>query len=171
MEKRTLNVGCGPSLEGSVRLDMTRKSKATVLGLALPMAFRDHVFDVILAENVLEHMPDPLSFLIECRRILRAGGLLRLVTDNYGYRGFHPLLRGFEDRHGAYRNPDAPRDRHYMVFGIPHVRNLLEESGFRIVTLRLFTRWRPTLIQLFWTWVHPNIGHSHIYADAMPQYP
>jgi len=146
---------------------MNRRSKATVLGLAFPMAFRDRTFDVVMAENILEHMPDPLSFLVECRRVLRPGGLLRLVTDNYGYRGWFPVLRWFEDRHGAYRNPGTSKDRHYAIFGLQHVRNLLNEAGLRVVTVRLFTKWRPTIIQRLLTAAHPNIGHSHIYAEAI----
>ncbi len=164
---RTLNVGCGPSREGDVFLDMTRTSNATVLGLALPMAFRDRAFDVVLAENILEHMPNPGSFLAECRRVLKPGGLLRLVTDNYGYRGWLPFLRRFEDIHGSYRNPDSPRDRHYAIFGEGHLRNLLEDAGFRVVVIFFGTRWKPTAVQRLLIRFNENLGHSHLYAEAM----
>lgn len=45
-------------------------------GAKLP--FADETFDVVISVNVLEHVADPLSVLIECRRVLRPNGHIYL---------------------------------------------------------------------------------------------
>lgn len=51
-----------------------------------PMA--DCSADVVLSTQVLEHALDPRSYLLECRRIIKPGGLLILST--HGYWMYHP---------------------------------------------------------------------------------
>ena len=41
---------------------------------ALP--FADGTFDIVIHSDTLEHVPDPMKALIECRRVLKAGGSL-----------------------------------------------------------------------------------------------
>jgi SAM-dependent methyltransferase len=45
---------------------------------ALP--FRDHVFEVVVAAFVVNHLPDPVAGLVELRRVTRAGGVLLAST-------------------------------------------------------------------------------------------
>ena len=160
---QTLNIGCGDSTYGNVRLDMTRNSKATVIGLASQMPFKDESFNYIYAENVLEHQPNPLDFLKECKRVLKVGGFIGIVTDNAGYRGYFPLLNKFQDKHGTYVNPKADEDKHYMIFTVEHLKNLVKKSGMKAIYVWLGTRWKPTIIQRFWILLSHSIGHSHIY--------
>ena len=49
-------------------------------GEAVPYA--DASFDVMLADCVLEHLPDPTAFFAEARRLLKPGGHLCLRTSN-----------------------------------------------------------------------------------------
>jgi len=44
--------------------------------------FPDDFFDVIVMLDVLEHLPDPKSVLIEARRILKGDGILYISTPN-----------------------------------------------------------------------------------------
>lgn len=46
------------------------------------MPFRDGVFGLVVASEVIEHLPDGVPFLRECRRLLRPGGVLLLTTPN-----------------------------------------------------------------------------------------
>ena len=40
------------------------------------MPFMDNTFDVVIHSDTLEHVPDPMKALIECRRVLKPGGSL-----------------------------------------------------------------------------------------------
>ena len=44
--------------------------------------FPDAFFDYIQVHNVLEHVRDPMTLLRECRRILKADGVLDLRVPN-----------------------------------------------------------------------------------------
>lgn len=162
----SLNIGCGDSTLGTYRIDITRESTANTIGSASNLPYKDGVFPHLRAENVLEHVPNPLEFLRECHRVLGTSGTFWIVTDNAGYRGWFPLLHQFQDRHGTYSNPRTTKDRHYAIFTQNHVRNLMELAGFQIIKIELRTRWKPTLIQRILTFLSPTIGHSHIFVLA-----
>ena len=159
---RTLDIGCGDCMIGDNRVDITRNSAATELAIGTKLPYRDESFDYVNAENVLEHQPNPLEFLIECKRVLKRNGVLKIITDNAGYHGWFPFLNKFQDIHGTYVNPRTTNDKHYMIFTLSHMQNLLIAAGIEIKILELFTRWKPTLFQRIRTLINPNIGHSHI---------
>jgi len=46
------------------------------------LPFRDGVFGLVVASEVIEHLPEGVAFLRECRRVLREGGTLLLTTPN-----------------------------------------------------------------------------------------
>ena len=58
-------------------------------------------FDVIFAFNLIEHLPYPKEFLLECRRILKSDGLLILETPTQ-HSLFHKLAR-FGDKITGYK--------------------------------------------------------------------
>lgn len=39
-------------------------------------------FDFIIASHVIEHVPNPIQFLIDCQRLLKEGGILSLVVPD-----------------------------------------------------------------------------------------
>jgi ubiquinone/menaquinone biosynthesis C-methylase UbiE len=49
-------------------------------GAAEELPFPDHGFDLVMLDNVLEHVRDPKQTLAEAHRVLALGGLLYLVT-------------------------------------------------------------------------------------------
>lgn len=49
-------------------------------GDAKALAYEDHSFDAVFSNTILHHIPDPLPFLRETRRVLRPGGAL-LIRD------------------------------------------------------------------------------------------
>jgi SAM-dependent methyltransferase len=57
-------------------------------GMALP--FAAEAFDLVLSHAVIEHVPDPLRYLQECRRVMARDGRLYLSTAPYlSFAGAH----------------------------------------------------------------------------------
>ena len=53
-------------------------------------------FDVVLNMEVVEHVPDPQSFLAACRALLRPGGLMICSTINRNAKSFAMAIVGAE---------------------------------------------------------------------------
>jgi len=84
-----------------------------VVGDALNLPFRDDSIDEMFAGHVIEHLKDPLQFLKECRRVLRRGGIVTVVTPNFLSRN-------------AYLDPD-----HKHVFNFLKLWRLVKMAGLR----------------------------------------
>jgi 2-polyprenyl-3-methyl-5-hydroxy-6-metoxy-1,4-benzoquinol methylase len=52
-------------------------------GSLVDAQFEDNFFDVITLWHVLEHLPDPVQTMDECRRILKPGGLLVIALPHF----------------------------------------------------------------------------------------
>ena len=52
------------------------------LGNALEIPFRDNFFDIVVASEVIEHVPDPRRMTDELDRVCRKGGKICLSTPN-----------------------------------------------------------------------------------------
>lgn len=52
--------------------------------LLTPLPFRDNEFDLVYCSHFLEHIPRSYvhSFLVECKRVLKAGGIIRFVLPD-----------------------------------------------------------------------------------------
>ena len=91
---RMLNLGSGGCrLRGVVNLDITPVTGPQVVGDGYALPFRDETFDVIFCEYVIEHVPDPESFLRAAGRTLKADGRLYLEA---------PFLQPGHDLPGDY---------------------------------------------------------------------
>jgi len=81
-------VGCGGqpyrdlfmNVTRYIGLDLPPNGQAELYGDGMKMPFRDAVFDTVLCNEVLEHVPEPSRLLEEAARVLRAGGILLLTT-------------------------------------------------------------------------------------------
>ena len=69
------------------------------LGDLKDIGFPEMSFDAITLNHVIEHAYDPVALLKECRRLLKAGGQLVLVTPNsasFAHKHFGVSWRGLE---------------------------------------------------------------------------
>jgi len=89
------------------------------------IAYPNDSFDVVTLNHVIEHAEDPLSLLEECRRILKPGGKIVVLTPNVtslGSRVFGNHWRGLEP------------PRHYHLFGLRTFEVCCTRAVFRTVS-------------------------------------
>jgi SAM-dependent methyltransferase len=59
-------------------------------GDAMALAFGDDTFDLAVCRHVLQAVPDAARVLAEMRRVLRPGGRMHLLAEDYGMLLCHP---------------------------------------------------------------------------------
>jgi len=100
-----------------------------VLGDLLNNPFKKESFDIILLNQVLEHISEDLDVLRELHRILKPGGILILGVPNEGC--LIAQLRNNIVQREIKRTSDHVQQ--YTEFAI---RNKLSQSGWRIKSIR-----------------------------------
>jgi len=60
------------------------------------MPFQDRSKDVVILFEALYYVPSASDFLVECKRVLRPGGTVLLVTANKDQWDFHPSVHSVE---------------------------------------------------------------------------
>lgn len=102
-EPLILNVGSGDRFLGGgrlaglgarlVRLDIAPLSLVDVVGDAQRLPFAAGVFDGVVCQAVLEHVPRPWQAVGEMARVLQRGGLLYIEVPFM--QGYHPSPRDY----------------------------------------------------------------------------
>jgi SAM-dependent methyltransferase len=77
-------------------------------------------YDAVTASHVLEHVPDPVSFLAAARTLLRRGGTVWIATPNLASAG--------HAKWGKHWGPLDP-PRHLVVFDPPSLARALVRAG------------------------------------------
>lgn len=146
---KLLDVGCGSgeflAKMRSLDWDVTgvetdpQAAKAARDGYDIPVlvgtleaaGFDDATFDVVTLSHVVEHVHDVIALLVECRRVLRPGGKLVILTPNVGGLG-HKVL-GTE-----WRGLEPPR--HLHLFSVRTLVKCAERAGLEIQSARSTSR-------------------------------
>jgi 2-polyprenyl-3-methyl-5-hydroxy-6-metoxy-1,4-benzoquinol methylase len=81
-------------------------------------------FDAVLLHHVIEHVQDPQALLVQCRRLLRKGGRLVIMTPNLAGLGHRVFGR-------AWFALDPPR--HLVLFTSGALKQMAQRSGLRVV--------------------------------------
>lgn len=146
-----LDIGCGPATITAGIADMVFPGRVTALdvapseletgrrltegreimnidfvaGCASRLPFADHSFDVIFANALLEHLPDPQAAMKEFHRVTRPGGFIAVCSPDWNRTSMHPDLawainayRHLQERRGARIDTGA------------HLRHWLESAQF-----------------------------------------
>lgn len=87
--KKVLNVGCGTSIYPVPNVINTDLYPVSGVDLALdlskpPFPFKDNEFDLILANHVLEHVPNWWECFKELARIVKVGGIIEVWLPGDG---------------------------------------------------------------------------------------
>jgi SAM-dependent methyltransferase len=113
---------CGMDIS-SVAVEYNREhGRQVVLGSIEQIPFAEDSFDLALALDVIEHVPDDLRALEELRRVLRPEGSL-LVTV--------PALRMLWGNHDVAAG-------HYRRYTLAELYNRVEAAGFEIISATYF---------------------------------
>lgn len=101
-----------------------KKGLEVRLGGLEAQAYPSDFFDAITMSHLIEHVHDPLSLLSECRRILKPGGHVVIVTPNSESWG--------RQKFGSnWMNLDPPR--HLHIFNGQSLHTLIGRAGFQLL--------------------------------------
>ncbi|MBI5209524.1 MAG: class I SAM-dependent methyltransferase [Elusimicrobia bacterium] len=146
-EGRLLEVGCAAGyflnaarsdfdVEGVEPSRWAAESAARRFGVAVHAATLPEArlaaegYDVVVLVDVIEHLTDPVGALAECRRLLKPGGWLYLVTPDIDSLSAK-VLRG---------SWWGLRPAHFYYFSPKTLSALLEKAGFETALCRSYGR-------------------------------
>jgi SAM-dependent methyltransferase len=155
-----LDIGCGTrryesifreAVDTYIGLDWPEiedRALPDVIGDAMNMPFMDTSVDVVLATELMEHLPYPHNFLMEVIRVMREDGVLILSV---------PFMEPIHEE---------PRD--YYRFTPFSLRLLLEQHGFSIRKIWNKGGWWSVVLGSFinqslydWATSRDKDGHRH----------
>ena len=162
---KRLNIGCGADgKEGYINLDIAKLKGVDVVHdlQKLPWPFKDNEFDYINAEQILEHLNDIPSILIELWRVTKAGGKIHIEVPHYASPGAwfdlthkHPFGWMSLDYMAANKiHKHSVGKRHQHEYGQKEKFNILKR-GFifgkfhKITGVSLFAHTFPFFYEMF----------------------
>ena len=134
-----LNLGCGPDYrKGWVNIDLNKsvKTDKKVDFLEKGIPYKDNSVDEIFCKNLFEHVPNPLDFLLEMKRVLKKGGRAKIITSNASYILYHfPRKKAYHDSYNIGRGIE---DQHYFLFQKGHLIAFTKKAGMKLNKLKYY---------------------------------
>jgi len=122
------------------------------VGYAEDIPFPDSTFDVVISDNVLEHLERPLEVFREVTRVLKPGGVFLVKTPNKKH--YVPLIaRLTPHRFHQYFNRMRGREQvdtfptRYLANSISDVRRIAESANLAIEDIKLIES-RPEYLRI-----------------------
>ena len=152
--RTVLDVGCA---QGTLALTLAERG-ASVTGVDIRPAFLDYarsrwergdarfvaanifddpelgVFDMVFANQIIEHVVYPADLLRKLARYVRAGGVLVVTTPNHGYfRSSLPTYRELGDpRQHEHKQFTAGGGDHFFAYKEEELRDAAAEAGLEV---------------------------------------
>lgn len=135
------------SLDISEEALRKNKNYLRICSDALKLPFKSGVFDIIMCENVFEHIIDPKAVLGESYRVLKNQGRLVFLTPNA--LSYISILSSFTPYwfHRKFRkfiNKGAGSDTYptyYLLNTFYQIRKLSKKVGFEVESLESYVGW------------------------------
>ncbi len=90
-------------------------------------------FDLVFANQIIEHVWDPQQKIARLAEYLRPGGRLVMTTPNGGYvRNSLPTYQEFLGQGALFRENTADADGHVFAFSLGELVPLVEQSGLTV---------------------------------------
>jgi len=107
----------------------------------------DHYFDVVVFNDVLEHLPDPSQILRVARDKLKPGGVVLASIPNL--RHIENLLHIVRDKDFRYEPAGIRDNTHLRFFTLKSIPRLFEQAGYQIQVLEGINEewWTPSLLR------------------------
>lgn len=152
---RGLHIGCGGNhLDRWLNTELCPRGDEIFLDATRPFPLPRLAFDYVYSEHMIEHVPyaAAVDMLRECHRVLRPGGVIRLVTPDLAFLRTlleppysPPLIDYIAYSHEVYRL-DGPPDSgthvfnhfmrawgHQFIYDLTSLSSLLTATGFEDV--------------------------------------
>ncbi|MBI2673310.1 class I SAM-dependent methyltransferase [Candidatus Woesearchaeota archaeon] len=96
-------------------------------------SFKDKSFDIVILNDVLEHVENPIKMLKDIKRIMKEDGILEISTPNIG-----SILANISGKKWLHIKPNE----HLYYFSPKTLAKILELSSFNLVEYKSFNRVR-----------------------------
>ena len=109
-----------------------------VQGELLDRIFERETFDAVIAQQVFEHLYDPVSYVEEIRRILKPGGVFFVSVPNYG-----SIVARIAGPKWDMVGPVG----HVRYFTGSRLTRFLSDHGFAVLPKRYVTRFKGSALK------------------------
>ena len=156
--KLVLDLGCGPGIFSNVcrelgasvvamdfsdsMLSIARRRYEsgfpTIQGVAKSLPFRDTIFDMVLALDVIEHLYEPETVLREVQRVMKPCGIIVLTTPKVG-ASIEYLLAPKAIAMKVFANLPATIQKSIRLKVIPNLPGVIKSFLMRTAASRKFS--------------------------------
>lgn len=160
---------CGVDLDPRVEQNPFLDEGRVADGQAIP--YPDASFDLVFADNVLEHLADPVSVFREVSRVLKPGGRFLFKTPNKNH--YMPLISRLTP-HAFHRYVNRKRGRaeddtfptHYRANCRADVARVAAAAGFTVESIEL-VEGRPEYLRMFAATYLAGLAYERL-VNAIP---